>query len=428
MVSSCDMSFGEYYVLPEDLQGTMSLWQADVYFLKHVLPEQHENLFHTIDESDYMSRADELFEECEDADDDVCMVGIRKLVASVGDAHTSYHTAMDSAFPLNLVCLDDGVFVTAAREENGDLVRNDDGPVGAELTAINGIPLFSDGESIFKMMCEIVSHENEYHVREQLSYLLLDPKILHGLGIIESRNAETTMSFRFPDSTEKDIVLSAIPTSTFKDQEWRIYYSGEIVDSDHPADRSALPDYQGHSKATYWSRYDEETHILHILYNRCAQAPDLSFSAFVDETFGLVAGKELRAVLIDLRNNSGGDSRIIRPLYDKLEDLTDEVALYTAIGPATFSSALMNALSLNKKFEGVKLIGRPTGGKPNHYGEVDHTQLPSGAYIYWSTNYFVNDRGNDYLTLEPEIPVGLTSEEFFDLADPVLTEIIDRME
>jgi hypothetical protein len=88
----------------------------------------------------------------------------------------------------------------------------------------------------------------------------------------------------------------------------------------------------------------------------------------------------------------------------------------------------MNAISLNKKFEGMKLIGRPTGGKPNHYGEVDHTQLPSGAYIYWSTNYFVNDRGNDNLTLEPEIPIGLTSGKFFDLTDPVLTEIIDRME
>ena len=132
--------------------------------------------------------------------------------------------------------------------------------------------------------------------------------------------------------------------------------------------------------------------------------------------------------MIDLRNNSGGDSRIIRPLYGKLEDLTDDVALYTAIGPTTFSSGLMNAISLNKKFEGMKLIGRPTGGKPNHYGEVDHTQLPSGAYVYWSTNYFVNDRGNDYLTLEPEIPIGLTSGKFCDLTDPVLTEIIDRME
>lgn len=121
--------------------------------------------------------------------------------------------------------------------------------------------------------------------------------------------------------------------------------------------------------------------------------------------------------------SGGGDSRIIKPLYNLLKNELSNSTLYVITGENTFSSALMNAIELSTNYDGI-LVGSPTGGKPNHYGEVKSTQLPTGNRISWSTNYFTMIPGDNSDSLYPQIPIEIPSTDFFSLKDTILDSIL----
>jgi C-terminal processing protease CtpA/Prc len=112
---------------------------------------------------------------------------------------------------------------------------------------------------------------------------------------------------------------------------------------------------------------------------------------FIDELSAFIEDKDVEEFVFDMRFNGGGDSRIIEPLIDELaknKAINTKDNLYVVIGSDTFSSAILNTLSM-KKETNATIIGSPTGGKPNHYGEIKSFRLPNtGITIQYSTKYF----------------------------------------
>jgi C-terminal processing protease CtpA/Prc len=158
-----------------------------------------------------------------------------------------------------------------------------------------------------------------------------------------------------------------------------------------PEDREDIPLYMQNTRQAYWSRYLEREGVLYIQYNQCREDPKKPFRPFAR---GI--GRELRRgsvqkLVIDLRFNGGGDSRVLHPLIRTLErDYREgrEYELYTIIGRGTFSSAVLNAIDLDQR-AGAVLVGEPSAGRPNHYGEVKSMRLPhSGMRLFYSTKYF----------------------------------------
>jgi hypothetical protein len=49
---------------------------------------------------------------------------------------------------------------------------------------------------------------------------------------------------------------------------------------------------------------------------------------------------------------------------------------------------VLNAIDLDQR-AGAVLVGEPSAGRPNHYGEVKSMRLPhSGMRVFYSTKYF----------------------------------------
>ncbi len=97
------------------------------------------------------------------------------------------------------------------------------------------------------------------------------------------------------------------------------------------------------------------------------------------------------------------------------------------IGRGTFSSALLNAMELKDQTQAT-LAGEPTGGKPNHFGEVRTFTLPhSGLTVFHSTKYFVRVPGNP-LSLEPDRRIPITFKDFEAGTDPVLEAVLAGFE
>ena len=74
----------------------------------------------------------------------------------------------------------------------------------------------------------------------------------------------------------------------------------------------------------------------------------------------------------------------------------------------------------------ARLLGEPTGGKPNAYGEVRYFQLPrSGLRGQYSSVAF-HDMGPDGPAIEPDVLVAPTSADWFAGADPVLERALAK--
>ncbi|WAC40145.1 S41 family peptidase [Pedobacter sp. SL55] len=99
--------------------------------------------------------------------------------------------------------------------------------------------------------------------------------------------------------------------------------------------------------------------------------------------------------MVDLRENNGGNSGVLRPFIDSIKNsyLNKNGKLFVLIGKKTFSYALMNAVTLKRNTSAI-LVGEPTSGNINHFGEVRGFSLPrTGIVIGYSTKYWENWKG-----------------------------------
>ncbi len=165
---------------------------------------------------------------------------------------------------------------------------------------------------------------------------------------------------------------------------------------------------------------------LYFKYNRCADDPaaDMTFAKLMEGTLAFMKTKPVERFVLDLRDNGGGDSNIAAPLIAALAahpTLNVRGRLFVLIGRHTFSSAVLNTLELKARTQAL-LVGEPTGGRPNHYGEVRHLTLPrTGWKISYSTKYFTTPLvKGDPDALVPDLPVEVTGVEWFSSRDPVM--------
>lgn len=143
---------------------------------------------------------------------------------------------------------------------------------------------------------------------------------------------------------------------------------------------------------------------------------------FVSEVLEAVELTLAERLIIDLRNNSGGNSSVLSNQMERLAShprLAQPGSIIALIGPVTYSSGMMNAHQLRENAHAT-LVGEPTGGKPNSYGEVRTFRLPnSGLSVSYSTKYF-RMLEEDPPSVEPDVLVELESGAHFGGQDPVL--------
>jgi C-terminal processing protease CtpA/Prc len=157
---------------------------------------------------------------------------------------------------------------------------------------------------------------------------------------------------------------------------------------------------------------------------------DKSFGSFSREVLAFADTHPVKRFVIDLRENDGGDSSLAQPLITGIKQratLNQRGHLFVIVGRGTFSSAILNALDLKNKTQAI-FVGEPTGGKPNHYGEFQEFTLPNSRLrVGYSTKYFTYSQ-DDTPFFVPDVPVELSSADYFAGRDPMLDAILAYQE
>lgn len=226
--------------------------------------------------------------------------------------------------------------------------------------------------------------------------------MLHALGIIDApSSAHFTFATRTGVVVERDLSPS---TETLVERPGALY----LRDRTTP----------------YRYDYLAGTRTLYVQYNACREIAGFPFATFLNELATFAQSHPIDRFVLDMRHNSGGDSRVLQPLISALQ--SPPIDTFVFIGRRTISSALINAIELDQRTNAI-FVGEPTGGKPNSYGEVRSFVLPATRLtVTYSTKYFELLPVEDPPSFAPDLHVPISSDDYFGGIDPLLTSILPR--
>ncbi len=403
-------------------------WREDLRFLADELPKRHINPFHTITRADWDRSVAELDAAIPSIEDHQVVARLAALVTAIGDAQTQLNThGRFGQYPVQLRAFQDDVYVTAATPEHADLIAG-------RLLSIDG----TDVSAARAAVSPLATQENEVMQRTQTTRMLAVPEGLHTFGVAKGVDRAAFVFDR--DGARVDRQLASLEPG--KPVSWKF---PEALTGDQ------APLYFRDQRQAYWWTWLEGDSILYIAYNRCVSEEERPFNDFMEEVMGEIEKAAVQIytatraahqrppgssptaqrpkplkVVIDLRNNAGGNSEIATPLIlelRKIGTVNRRGRLFVLIGERTQSSAMMNALHLREVTAAI-LLGEPTGGRPNSYGEIKGMKLPrSGMVVWYSTQQLLRVQGKDAPSVFPDEYVAPTAAEFFAGHDPVMERV-----
>lgn len=393
--------------LPEPVvpEGVEDPWRQDLAILERELPRRHYDLFHTLSPEEFRERIRAIDEVARELSATEFELKLRELLASVGDSHTTLAWDPSELYPVTFGHLQEGLVCLSAAPGAIEALS-------MRLVAVDETPI----DVVRDRLAPIIAHENEAQLNNTFAQFLRSPSFLHGLGITST---ERTARFTFADyqGGQFTIPLEAVPTDRMPELERLTERLGYT--------RESAPLYLLNSDKLYWYEHDRERELLYIAYNQCREDPDRPMVEFAREIEEVLGKAAVERVVVDLRRNGGGDSRVLKPLVRAFRDSSGSYELYVFIGGRTYSSALLNAIELEQE-AGALLVGSPTGGRPNHYGEVRELELPNlGATVRYSTKYFEMYEGErgEQDAIYPHIEAPYSLAALIQKRDPAMEAI-----
>lgn len=344
-------------------------WIEDIDYLKEELKNKHKNLFAYTKEEDFNKDIDRLKGLVKELDYEEMKVEISRLVASIKDAHTSFIFPTKRFIPLKFYYFNDGIYIINTSKEYENLLFK-------KVLSIEDMRI----EKVLDELSTIISFENEYFFKAQSMKYLQIVEVLYGLLIV--------------DNMEKIKI-------TLEDGEYEILT--EFIDNIVYTNKK-IPIYAKYDYKNLWFEFLKSGE-LYIKYNSCKEYEDRSIEKKIENIIDLIEMHNIEKITIDLRNNLGGDSTLINSLIEYLKNnnkINTKENLKVIIGRETFSSALLNAYSFKNQTK-ASIIGEPSGGKPNCYGEILKIILPNSKFVVtYSTKFYKVIEDDSVMALYPD--------------------------
>jgi hypothetical protein len=383
---------------------------GDVVLVLEALETLHPDPWHDISESAFRAAADDLAARYSELDPNEQLVGLMQLLTLLGDRdghsgihpHETSHARPMHIYPLYVYGFSDGVHVTSA-------IGQDD-LVGARLVAVEG----TSAEDLVAQVSPLMGHDNASSQLLRTTEFMLVAEILDGLGVVDGVGP-ATFTVEAPDGRTRDVELEPIPMAEYNEglaEEFPLYVDalprrGGIVSLSRPEQHIWLTKLDG-------------GRALYVGFNH-TMAP---VHGVAEELLRLARNPKVERIIVDVRQNGGGDNTTYSPLLAALSDpaVDRPGRLYALIGRATFSAA-GNFVAELERDTNATLVGEPTGGAPNQWGDSEPVQLPESGWTAYVPSVYVDMTGPEdtRTAIAPDVAVAWSAADFFAGRDPVLS-------
>lgn len=382
--------------------------EEDLDLFTSTLEENHKNLYANISKEEFQAEVEQVRAELPGMSEGQFYYSLRRLLSLVGDAHTSLGFTDSNyrhltALPFAVMYFEDGWHLMMLEEQNQQYL-------GYRLLAIDGTPI----DEVYAKAKTIMSYENESWARQQFSNTINFLDALKYLGIVGEDADSITLTIQKGEGSPEE----TLPLKGMNEEE---IFAATILQ----VERRETP---ATAARGYYRTLDLGDGAFFLQYNTCQEAEDLPMAEFVELTSDALCAGQYTKVILDLRYNTGGDSRIFEPMIEKLGELKEQQGfqVYVLIGRNTFSSAIINSIQAQEALDAV-LVGEQTGGSVNGYGELQSFQLKNTPIqVYYSTKYFELIPGYEKDSLYPDQPVAQAYEDYVAGVDPEVQAILGR--
>lgn len=389
-------------------------WQQDVRYLSDLIVRVHPNAFAHVSQDTYDREVADLQAQLSSLTDQQIEMRLVRLVAILQDGHSTLFPFQPATgfrmLPLQLFLFSDGWYVTDARPKYKWMVGRHVLRVGSKSV-----------DEAYSMLRPFVGADNEITIEDRAPFYLLCPEVLQSEGIAPNSDS-VRFSIEDPQGTPTEVDIEPIALTTYL-----YWYFAPLQRWKRKPSEAALPPYRQSTWDNYWFRYLEPQRTVYMAFNQLRDKSDEPFEAFGARVLDFCSKQNAQTLVIDLRNNSGGDNSIFGEFIEKLHasPMNTRGRLYAIIGRHTFSAAV-NFTSALERNTRVIFVGEAAGAGPNHFGDPKRYMLPySKLWVFVASKYHEWGLPKDERRAhDPNIPVSVSHTYYFSNKDPVLDAVL----
>jgi len=271
------------------------------------------------------------------------------------------------------------------------------------------------------------------------TYTLTSPEALHGLGVIETNeDVELGVSDCRARGRQTIRPMPLARSDRTVESWWDL---SPLRESPHGItahvlgeDARRLPPYLRKVNENYAFEYLEDSGVLYLQLNRSQPSAQEAPRAFADRLVGEIERRRPRAIVLDLRFNTGGDSGVSRELLRRVNEATTTIPRFVITGRATFSAGI-SAVAQFLSGGAATIVGEPAGDDLEHWSEGGYILLPNSrleadfqtvlhSYSPAPCPEATSCVDMSVDRLAPDLPVTASWEDYRSRRDPALEVIV----
>lgn len=359
-------------------------WRTDLEVMQQQLEQRHIHLYHKINADAFNKELARIKQALPTLSETHLTIELMRLIKQVGDGHTqfAYWGGEHHRYPLELRMFDGQLRVIGIDANYAHLQ-------GALLVAINDTPI----ERVQVLLTPVLQGvENIHSEQQRLVETITVAEILYGLNIADNLQ-QAQFTFTLPEGEQQKINLHSLTIAQLQAHNISsMPYSTPVNFIKHSLSIDGVALLLGKEKP--------------IAYLDFYRYPTFSaMEKFAERLITLLQKQQTTAVIIDLRNNSGGDFFVGLQLAWALimvDNLNWRAGIYVLTGRKTFSAAMSNAAQYRQLLN-AKLVGEPTGANPVGYQDAGTFSLPHSGWTVMYSKRFYRFQDADTAGVIPDI-------------------------
>jgi tetratricopeptide (TPR) repeat protein len=391
-------------------------WYYDLDFLLGRMEKVHYRLYGKVSREQLQTAVNQLKSRAADLKDEEMTVGIQRILAMVGDGHTAIQ--FDSKkqpgllrYPIQLYWFKEGLYVRGAAPEYASIV-------GGKVLRIGGVNV----EQALAAVEPLCSRDNAMGVKAASPFFLTLPAALSYLKLTDDTN-RVPLTVQNTNGGQISVELHPAPFGSNASQ-------GFVLANHASKAPKPLSFEKGGDK--FWFEYLPARKLVYFQYNAVGDKPTESLEKFCARLIRLIDEKPVEYLVIDMRNNGGGNNFLNRPLVHGLircDKINRAGHLFVMVGRRTFSAAMNGAVDIERNTRAL-FVGEPTGSSPNFVGETSILTLPcsglrlSCSSLYWQSSTAMDRR----VWIPPELVAEPSVVAFSENRDPGWEAIIEYID
>jgi hypothetical protein len=337
--------------------------RVDVDYLLSTIMTRHPNPFYRTSEQALRRHCQLLSARAADLTPGERLVRLLEIPPLLNDGHTRFRgidgtdgiKKLLTRLPIGLYWYDNGLHVRAADPEWSELA-------GARVLRLAG----ASSQALLDAVLPLVSRENIWRGLEVAPQLMNRPELLYGLGVSDDPS-EVAGEFDI-GGVVKRISLPALPPADTEPDNWI-----SAVSTGRPSTLDRWPDNLTSIQLPGNDR------VVVVKYDSVRDHESGKLADKFEAVFRSLDMNDGQGMVVDLRNNTGGNNRLNWPLIDGIKarpKINQPGRLFALVGRGTFSAAMHCAVYLERNTRCI-FAGEPTGTSPNHFGDAIDYELPS---------------------------------------------------